>query len=665
MTKNSTNKKRRVHFDPDNVDIVVEEGASLLETAITAGVHINASCGGAGVCGTCKVLIKEGEVESTRTEKLSDEEYERGFRQACQSRVITDLEVFVPVESRLEVGALARERSADWEISKKVAATSQKLETLATEWTFNPPISKLFLELTPPTLANNVSDLTRLLRGLKERYNLNNLSVDFNVVKKMARVLREGNWKVTVTTLVTEPKTGSNGERSSILTNIEPRDTRRRFYSLAFDIGTTAVRAQLIDLNRGKVQADGIQYNRQISYGGDVITRINYCKQPDGLTTLQQAVVGTMNELINDLLRQFRIKRENIYHIVVAGNTTMMQLLLGLEPEFLRLHPYVPTINIPPLVKANSLGLEVGEHVYLYALPSVASYVGADIVSGIIGTGVYQRRKLTLYVDIGTNGEIVVGNSDWMVSAACSAGPAFEGGGVKHGMIATQGAIEGFEVNPSNLEPTIEVIGNTKPKGICGSGLVNITAKLLEAGGIGQDGKFKTDLPTKRIREGVDGYEYVLCWAPETQINEDIVITEVDLDNLIRAKGAMYAGYKTLIKSVGLASADLEQVIIAGALGSHLDIENAIFIGLFPDIPRDRYIFIGNGSLLGARLTSFSTDMLDAGAKVAGMMTNFELSERTDFNNNYIAALFLPHTNITDFPSVKEKLAKPQKIKLS
>jgi len=266
-------------------------------------------------------------------------------------------------------------------------------------------------------------------------------------------------------------------------------------------------------------------------------------------------------------------------------------------------------------------------------------------------------------MDIGTNGEIVIGNSDWMVTASCSAGPAFEGGGVKHGMIAADGAIEEFNIKPPNSEPEISIIGNTKPKGICGSGLINIVAGLLKAGVISQNGKFNTDFPTNRIRRGTDGYEYVLFWAPETQTGKDIVITEVDIDNLIRAKAAMYAGCQTLVKSVGFTCSNLEQVTIAGAFGSHIDIEKCITIGLLPDIPRDRFTFIGNGSLLGARLTSFSRDLLDDARGVANMMTNFELSENNDFTNNYVAALFLPHTNAKEFPSVSSKLAELSKSK--
>jgi uncharacterized 2Fe-2S/4Fe-4S cluster protein (DUF4445 family) len=644
MAKTGLKKKVKVHFNPDNVDIVVEQGENLLQAAIAAGVRIYASCGGAGTCGTCKVLIEKGEVETTKTDKLSAEEYKKGIRQACQSRVITDLTVYVPVESRLEKAVLSREQ-------KRVS------EVLATGWRFRPPLNKHYVELPEPTLEDNASDLSRLLRGLRQRYHLSNLSVDFEVVKKLAKVLRDGDWKVTVTTLVTAVKPRAGDRRRPRVINIEPRDTRERHYSLAFDIGTTTVCGQLLDLNRGTVVAESIAYNGQISYGQDVITRIAYCQKPGGLKKLQQVVVATMNEIIGELLTQSQVDIEHIGHLMVAGNTTMTQILLGLEPKYLRLAPYTPVANFFPPVEASALGINVGKQAYLFTFPAVASYVGGDIVSGVVGAGVHQRKTRTFFMDIGTNGEIVIGNSDWMATASCSAGPAFEGGGIKHGIVASEGAIEECNINPSNLEPEIGTIGGTKAKGICGSGLINIVAGLLEVGVIGQNGKFNRDLPTKRVRQGSDGYEYVLAWAPETQTGKDIVITEVDIDNLMRAKAAMYAGCQTLSKSVGLGGCDYEQVIIAGAFGSHLNIERSITIGLLPDLPVDRFVFIGNGSLLGARLTSFSTDLLDDARRVAQMMTNFELSENVDFMNNYVAALFLPHTDASAFPTVSKRLA--------
>ncbi|MDZ4230325.1 MAG: ASKHA domain-containing protein, partial [Dehalococcoidales bacterium] len=625
------------------VEIAVEPGTNLLEAAIEAGVRIYASCGGAGTCGTCKVLIKEGEVETTRTRKVSEKEYQQGIRQACQSRVLTDLVAYVQPESRLERAVLSRDE-------RKVS------EALATGWRFKPPLTKFFVELSPPSIGDNVSDLSRLLRGLKRQHNLSNMWVDFEVLKKLSRTLRDGKWKVTVTTLVTAIKPRTGDARRPRIVNIEPGDTRKTSYALAFDIGTTTVCGQLLDLNRGRVIAESMDYNGQISYGSDVITRIARCQKPGGLKKLQQAVVTTINGVIDELLAQSKVDIKHVAHMVVAGNTTMIQILLGLDPKYLRLAPYTPVANFIPPLEAKSLGIKVKKQVYLFTFPLVASYVGGDIVAGVVASGIHQRKLLTLFIDIGTNGELVIGNSDWMVTAACSAGPAFEGGGVKHGMMATSGAIESFTVNPSTLEPKLGTIGDEKPKGICGSGLINITAGLLEAGIIGQNGKFNNDLPTERIREGESGYEYVLAWAPETQVNKDIVITETDIDNLMRAKAAIYAGCQTLAGSVGVSCSDFEQVIIAGAFGSHINIEKSITIGLFPDLPLDRFIFIGNGSLLGAKLTSFSTDLLDDARRVAHMMTNFELSENVDFMNNYIAALFLPHTNAGEFTSVKEKL---------
>jgi uncharacterized 2Fe-2S/4Fe-4S cluster protein (DUF4445 family) len=374
-------------------------------------------------------------------------------------------------------------------------------------------------------------------------------------------------------------------------------------------------------------------------------------------------VVQTVNGLIRDLVAQADVKVEHISHLTAAGNTTMTHTLLGLDPKYIREAPYVPVAKFIPPVRAVHLKLEVGDHVHLYTFPSVASYVGGDIVAGVLGSGFFQRKALTLYMDIGTNGEIVVGNADWMITASCSAGPAFEGGGLKHGMRATTGAIEDFRLEPRSLEPIVLTIGREKARGICGSGLINLVAELLTCCIIGQNGRFQTERKTPRLREGPNGMEYVVVWAEDSAIGEDIVINEPDIDNLIRAKAAMYAGCRTLLASVGLNPEDLEQIIIAGAFGNYIDIENAITIGLFPELPLDRFRFIGNGSLLGARLISLSNEMLDDGERVAKMMTNLELSDNKDFMDNYMAALFLPHTHEKNFPGVLERLQCLEEMK--
>ena len=445
------------------------------------------------------------------------------------------------------------------------------------------------------------------------------------------------------------------------LINIEPGDTTQQNYAIAIDIGTTTVWGQLLDLNSGSILAQHVEYNSQISYGEDVISRIVYTQKPGGRQKMKDLVISTINGIIKQLLKKHKVSSKSITHMTLAGNTTMTHLFLGIESRYIREAPYTPPMNYIPPVRAKEIGLQVEEHVQAFLFPSIASYVGGDVIAGVMGSGMSRQNKLTLYIDLGTNGEIVIGNSEWMTCAACSAGPAFEGGGIKHGMRATEGAIEDFSVNPKTFDPMLLTIGMVKPKGICGSGLINIVAGLLEGCLLDQNGKFKHGLKTDRIRKGSDGLEYVLAWADDTQIKRDIVITEVDIDNLIRAKGAMYAGYITLLSEVGLTMNDLEQVIIAGGFGNYINIEKSITIGLLPELPLEKFKFIGNGSLLGARLICFSNVLRSEIKNIFNKITNIELSENHNFMNNYIAALFLPHTDNNLFPGVFDLISCVEK----
>lgn len=631
--------KYKVVFKPDDVAVDAGDGDNLLELSRKAGVALTASCGGDGVCGTCKVLVEKGETESLPGMQLDPDEVAKGFRLACQCLVKGDLVVTVPETSRMATGS-----------GQRALVTAEELMAV-TGWKHAPPIFKLYLELVPPTLEDNSSDLTRLERELA-KHDIDHYQVDLGLLKKLPHVVRDGDWKVTATVL-REP----SGPR---LTLIEPGDTRDRLFGLAFDIGTTGVRGELLDLNGGKVLSRGVEYNGQRIYGDDVISRIAYSTKPDGMAKLQQAVVATMNEIIVEMTQRAQVPAGALSYVTIAANTTMIQLLLGIDPRYLRLAPYVPSAGVLPTFPVHALGIDVPEHVYGYTIPSVASYVGGDIVSGLVGTGIYQRQETVLYIDIGTNGETVVGNADWMVSASCSAGPAFEGGGISCGMLATDGAIEGFYFDPKTKQPILTTIGGAKPRGICGAGLIGIVSGLLTAGIINQKGKFQNE-SDHRVRSGSEGMEYLLAAADETDMKKDIVITEVDIDNLIRAKAAMYAGYQTLLKSVGLTFQELEKVIIAGTFGSHLDIEEAITIGLMPEMDRKKFFFIGNGSLLGARLSSFSSELIEAGKRVARMVTNIELSENGDFMNHYIASMFLPHTDSSLFPEASRRLSELSK----
>jgi uncharacterized 2Fe-2S/4Fe-4S cluster protein (DUF4445 family) len=629
--------KSRVRFLPDNKEVFVDAGENLLKAAMMAGVHINASCGGSGVCGRCKVKIENGNV--------TGEQDEAGYWQACKTFVHGDVEVTIPVVSHLDRGALAR----------KIPSTGISLardagrEGLLISRPFSPVTQKKFLQLSPPTSRDNISDLSRLKRGLKVGFGLQEIEINPSLIVGLPHVLRAQDWAVTATLRYDPP-------RPALIIEIEAGDTRAKDYAVAIDVGTTTLCTYLVDLNSGEVAAEVSDYNPQIGFGEDVISRIVFSQKGDGLKALQVNVVEKLNALIQELVEKAGVSKENIYYISAAGNTTMSHLLLGLDPKYLREAPYTPVAKTYPRLRAREIGLDVPSYVSLDIFPSVASYVGGDIVAGVIASRIFERPELTLYIDIGTNGEIVLGNREWLVCASCSAGPAFEGGGIRHGLRAMPGAIEAVHVHPETCEPMIVAIGMAKPKGICGTGLISLVASLMEGCIIDQQGKFSHDLCAGRIREGRDGYEYVIVYGENTATGEDIVLTEVDIENLIRAKGAMFAGYLTLAEAVGLSISDIERVLIAGAFGSFLDIEQAITIGLLPDLPRECFYFVGNGSLLGVKAAVCSVDVMEEREKIANMMTNFELSETPRFMEHYISSLFLPHTDRHLFPSVWKRI---------
>ncbi|HER62910.1 MAG TPA: DUF4445 domain-containing protein [Desulfobacteraceae bacterium] len=640
--------KHTIEFLPDNITVSAEEGENLLSVAAAAGVYIHAYCGGDGVCGKCRIKIDQGEVYADRA-SLKQAEWDQGLRLACQASVKSDLIITVP--EKVSDGRKALKRKP--KTTRTIAARS--LEALTGTWEVDPPVTKLFLELNPPTIEDNISDMQRVMRGFKQaRPGESDPSYDHpELIRELPAVLRESDWRITLLLL------HGRGENEPVrIIDVEPGDTTARLYGLAVDIGTTTCSGVLIDLNTGKVIAEASGYNAQIRYGEDVISRIIYAGRPGGLRALQDRVVSTINGIIEDICRSVIISPADISYIMAAGNTVMSHLLLGLDPKYIREAPYVPSVSLFPLTKAAGLGIHAHPSVRLFLYPCISSYVGGDIVSGVHACQMAKSEKITLFIDIGTNGEIVVGNKDWMVCTACSAGPAFEGGGIKYGMRASHGAIENFHIHPETYDPMIVTIGRIKPSGICGSGLISIVSELLEARVIDQQGKFNRNLDQPRIREGADGWEYVLAWSQDSLLGEDIVITEVDLDNLMRAKGAMYAGYQTILSSVGLGFGDLDRVILAGNFGAFIDLERAICIGLLPDIDRDRFYYLGNASMLGCQISLTDVKRFRERVQVRQLITNMELSENPEFMTFYMASLFLPHTDMSLFPSVRSKLER-------
>ncbi|RJQ66529.1 MAG: DUF4445 domain-containing protein [Desulfobacteraceae bacterium] len=636
----------QITFLPANMSIPVPRGESILRAAMAAGVHINASCGGEGVCGKCRVIIEEGSVEGEPSERISAEERVKGYRLACKTFVRTDVKVRIPVESVIDASVLRRK-------SPRRTATVHQIgfEEIKQQGLFVPAVEKVYLEMTPPNTQDHLPDVTRLVNHLRVEKNEHGMEVELPVIRKIPSVFREQDFKVTVT-LVRPVR--SSGKTQII--NVQAGDTTAHNYAVAMDIGTTTVYGQLVDLGCGRVMAEHGEFNAQISYGEDVITRIMHAEKPGGLNTLQQVVIGTANKVIEAIVQESGVSRENISLITLAGNTTMTQLLLAVEPRYIRRSPYVPAASIYPPIRATDLGFALDAHVTALVYPQVSSYVGGDIVAGVMGSGMYRTEKLTLFMDIGTNAEVVIGNKDWMACAACSAGPAFEGGGIQFGMRAAKGAIEDFSINPESFEPMLMTIGNVRPKGICGSGLIVIVATLFENGVINHQGKFNRDLATPRIRENNNVYEYVLAHREATQIDRDITINEIDIDNLIRAKGAIYSGCMTLLSEVGMSFDDVEQIILAGGFGSFVDLERAMIIGMLPEVAPEKVIYVGNSSLLGARMSALTNSIRQQVVGVTNMMTNFELSETPSYYDNYVAALFLPHTDVGRFPRIKARL---------
>ncbi|MBA2882313.1 uncharacterized 2Fe-2S/4Fe-4S cluster protein (DUF4445 family) [Desulfosalsimonas propionicica] len=636
-----------VSFQPHDKEVTVEEGQSLIRAAMDAGVHINASCGGEGICGKCRVIIESGEVEGGVSEQLSQQDQEKGYRLACLSKVKSDLTVRIPTESYIDAKVLNLQATA-----RKTARIKQlNLEDLKEKGMFVPAVDKVYVEMPVPDGTDNEADVTRLVQALQKDHNEHRLEFDLSVIRKIPDVAREADFKVTTTIARPVREDGKNR-----IISVHAGDTTERNFAIAVDIGTTSIYGQVIDLISGEVLAQYGDFNSQISYGEDIISRIVYAEKGDGLEKLHSLVISTINSVIGKIIKKSGIDAEEISTITFAGNTTMTQLFLKVNPRYIRRSPYVPAANIYPAFKAVEIGLEVPDHVTALVYPQVSSYVGGDIVAGVMGSGMYQDEELTLYMDIGTNAEVVIGNKDWMVCAACSAGPAFEGGGIKLGMRAAEGAIEDFSVDPATLEPMNVTIGNVRPKGICGSGLITCVATMFEMSIIDNRGKFNRDLETDRIRE-VDGvYEYVLAWQDVSGIDRDVVLTEIDIDNLIRAKGAIYSGCRTLLSEVGLSINDLDRIIMAGGFGSYIDLEKTMTIGLLPEIDPEKVTFIGNGSLMGARMSALTNSIRRDVVATVNRMTNFELSETQSFMDNYIAALFLPHTEQGLFPKLKKRM---------
>lgn len=628
----------KVIFQPSGIVIDVPRNTALLDAARSAGVEIDAPCGGKGTCGNCAVRIVSGQVLCEGPGVLTEAEIDQGFVPTCRTSM-QDSDVVVEVPDR--AGRFGGQFTDDDGMKLIDAAL------LPTPEDCRPLTEKINISVSPPQKADGLSDLDRLTRALQRQVGKKEIIVPLAVIRDLADALRTAGGDAAVTLIVeTASASDSRVVGRYTVAAIEGKSGTGGHYGIAVDVGTTTVAVQLVDLTNMKVLSTCTDYNSQLVCGLDVISRIDYARRPDRREELRTRVLRTINRLIAQSALQDRVDHSEIACAAVSGNTTMIHLLLGLNPEYIRLAPYTPTLLDVPLFIAAEVGVTINPSAPVMISPAVGSYVGGDITAGILCTDLSSDSdEVSLFMDIGTNGEIVAGNRDFLLTCACSAGPAFEGGGIKCGMRAAHGAIEKVEVYPATGLATCRTIGNVKPRGVCGSGMISLLAQLLETGWIDAAGKLKRSAPSAAIQINGRQAAYTLVSAEESATGRAIAIDEKDIENIIRAKAALYAACALLLKQVDMEFHDLRKFYIAGGFGRFLDLDSAIAIGLLPNLPRDRFHFIGNASLAGSCMALVSQKHRDRQRRHARRMTYLELTTDPSYMNEYTAALFLPHTN--------------------
>ena len=625
-----------VTFLPDADSAVVESGTTLLDAAVASGLPLDGECGGRGICHRCAVTVVSGPVESVEGGPPSTV---NGRVLACRTVVTGDVTVDVPSTSRIE--GLEILRGAD-RAAGILAAPNELPEVPPLDmerYPLDPLAVAIPLVLPRPTIDDASSDLGFLRRELRRDHSIDDLAVPLSVLRKLPHRIRASGRLVTAIL--------ARGNGGHELLDLMAGHQDRPVFGLAVDIGTTTVVVHLANLESGETVGVAAALNSQVAHGEDVITRIIHAGEPGGLEQLRTSIVEELNVLVGSLALAHHVDRHQVVAAVVAGNTTMIHLFLGMPPAEIRREPYVPVATAPLIYHAGDIGLRVHARAVIACMPGTGSYVGGDITADVLATGMDRRPELAMLIDAGTNGETVIGNRDFLVCCACSAGPAFEGGGTSCGMRAAHGAISHFEL-AADGSLAYETIGDTPPRGVCGSGLVELQAELFRAGALDRAGHLRPGAPT--VRDGEAGLEALVAAASDTATGEDIALSEADLETLLRSKAAVYAGASVLARRLGIDMADIERIYVAGGFGTSLDVDKAMLIGLLPDVPAERVTFIGNGSVSGARMALLSRAAWQRAAEVAEMMTYRDLSADGSFMDEYVGALFLPHTDSDRFP---------------
>lgn len=634
--------------DGSMVETFANAGDNLLEVARSANVAIDAPCSGNGACGKCRVQLKSGELESKKTLHISDEEYQAGWRLSCCSKISADVNVLVPdiasaYKSRMKVADLSsKEEIAIFENAKS------DIQLAGIELKNSLEVVDVLMDV--PSLDDTMPDNERLTRALRKYLNINRVRIPYVVLKKLPDVLRENNFAVKCVIRATSD--------DMYVYDIFGKDEDVVIGGLAIDIGTTTVSAVLINMENGEILAKSSAGNGQIRFGADVINRIVESQKPGGQKKLQDAVIKeTINPMIHEMCKSAKFPKDHIYRMCVASNTTMNHLFAGINADPLRTEPYIPAFFKTNSLFASDVGVDINKDAHIIMAPNIGSYVGGDITAGTLVSQIWNRPEFSLFIDLGTNGELVFGNSDFMMSCACSAGPAFEGGDISCGMRATDGAIEACTIDKETMEPTYKIVGDpgTKPVGLCGSGIIDVISELYICGIINPKGKFIRE--GKRIKHDKYGMgSYILAFEEEAGSVKDVEITEVDIDNFIRAKGAIFSAIRTMLTSLDFDVSMIYDVYVAGGIGSGINMQNAVNIGMFPDIPIEKFHYIGNSSLTGAYLMLLSTPAEKKTYELASNMTYMELSTVPIYMDEFVGACFIPHTDTSMFPTVMEEI---------
>ena len=606
--------KYNVTFQPDGKTVTVEKGFTISEAAASAKIAIDSPCGREGRCGKCKVIVSAQNMESPNEAEdrfLSDEELSAGYRLACQTRILGDTTVTVPDDSRLDESKILS------------AGTGQAIE-------LQPNISKIYVELSEQTLENQIADLTNLKRALK----MPELAVDLDVLRRLPTVLRESKFKVTLVL---------SGNR---LIGIEKGDTTDKKFGMAVDIGTTTVVCTLLDLNTGSEVAVASALNTQAAHGADVISRINYSVENErGLDELGGIVNEVIQQLAEKACAEGNVNPDNVYEMTVVGNTTMSHLFLRLPVRNLALMPYVAAVSDPVELKASQLGLKINPDANVYVLPNIAGFVGADTVGVVLASALHESDSIKLAIDIGTNGEVVLGSRERLLTCSCAAGPAFEGAMITHGMRAAPGAIEQVKLDS---RPICKTIGDEDATGICGSGLIDIVAEMLNLGIVDYTGRMvPADDPGSHASAELKKFlgvsdEYGPHLVLSRSNGREVVITQKDVRQVQLAKGAMMAGVNILINTLGIKPDDVSEVLLAGAFGNYIRKENAIRLGLLPSFPLEKVKFIGNAAAMGAKMALLSREAREDARRISENTDYVELATDPNFQNEFIEAMMFP-----------------------